>query len=127
MDHLETKGISFLTEAHKWTETKWTPNQHLLKAMNRRDHYVSLTHSDDEEDFSKGTAVEKKIKWSAREEPKDFQDEAENWTLECNLLITQRQSKDHDRELQSRCCQRNLTQVTLQFLWTSKPLLRNLS
>jgi len=62
---------------------KWTPNQHLLKAMNRRtegDYYVSLTHSDDEEDFSKGTAVEKEIKWSAREEPKDFQNGAENWT-----------------------------------------------
>jgi hypothetical protein len=37
MDHLEMKGIIFLTEAHKWTETKWTPNQHLLvMAMNGR-------------------------------------------------------------------------------------------
>jgi hypothetical protein len=70
----------------QWTETKWTPSQapsgygHEWK--NRKHYYVSLTHSDDEEDFSQGTAVEKKIKWSAREEPKDFQD------LECNLLIT---------------------------------------
>jgi hypothetical protein len=84
MDHLEMKGIIFLTEAHKWTETKWTPSQapsgygHEWK--NREHYYVSLTHSDDEEDFSQGTAVEKKIKWSAREEPKDFQDGAENWT-----------------------------------------------
>jgi hypothetical protein len=63
-------------------DTKSAPSGYGHARKNRKDYYVSLTHSDDEEDFSKGTAVEKKIKWSAREEPKDFQD------LECNLLIT---------------------------------------
>jgi hypothetical protein len=92
MDHLEMKGIIFLTEAHKWTETKWTPSQapsgygHEWK--NRKHYYVSLTHSDDEEDFSQGTEVEKKIKWSAREEPKRLPGWSGELDLECNLLIT---------------------------------------
>lgn len=47
--------------------------------------------------------------------------------LECNLLITRTKQRSWQRELQSRCCQKKSHPVTLQFLWTNKPLLRNLS